>query len=164
MYRPTFAIDAIGRDDSTSLELAKEQMQILLDALTALNLTYIRRGIRFPDLLESNVRYDEQRPVKGSVCGDDDWADIAVTFRKGLGDCDDLAAIRAAQLQARGIRARAIPLLRRTPARGNIPGKHDYHIVVMWPKGLRSYPRTVYQDPSGSGLLLEDPSKLKGMR
>lgn len=75
-----------------------------------------------------------------------------------VSNCDDIACARAAQLQHQGIAARAIPLLRR----GN--GKHDYHIVVMWPQGLGSYPQTVYRDPSGSGLLLEDPSRLLGMR
>lgn len=163
MYRPTLAIDAIGKDDPLSLDLSREHMQILLDAITAINLSYIRRGVRFPDLLTSDVRYKLETPAPGSACGDDDWQDIAVTFRRRIGDCDDLAPIRAAQLQARGVRARAIALLRRT--RPNTRwSKHDYHIVVLWPAGLGSYPATVYRDPSGSGLLLEDPSRLKGMR
>ncbi len=157
MYRPTFALDAIGRDDAVSLDIAKTQMQALLDALTACNRAYLRH-YRVPDILTAGVRYDDDRPPRGSACGDDDWSDIMIALRRKIADCDDLGAARAAQLQHRGIAARAIPLLRRSP------GKHDYHVVVMWPKGLKSYPPTVYRDPSGSGLLLEDPSRILGMR
>lgn len=169
MYRLTIAVDAIGKDDALSLDMSRELMQILLDAMTAINLTYLRRGIRFPDLLASDVRYKLEQPAPGSVCGDDDWQDIAVTFRRMFGDCDDLAPIRAAQLQHRGIVARAIALLRRSNPHTR-HSRHDYHIVVMWPFGLSSYPPTVYRDPSGTRdrqgrvLLLEDPSRLKGMR
>lgn len=169
MYRLTLAIDAIGKDDPLSLDLSREQMQIVLDAVTAINLTYLRRGIRYPDLLASDVRYKLEQPPPGSVCGDDDWQDIAVTYRRKIGDCDDLAPIRAAQLQHRGVAARAIALLRRSHA-FTPQSRHDYHIVVMWPQGLGSYPATVYRDPSGTRdrqgrvLLLEDPSRLKGMR
>jgi hypothetical protein len=158
MYRPTLALDAIGRDDPTSLSIAKVQMQALLDCLTTCSGAYIPHYPNLPDVLRSGVRYDDDRPPKGSVCGDDDWCDLMIVLRRKRGDCDDLAAARAAQLRARGINARAIPLLRRSP------GKHDYHAVVMWPKGLKSYPPTVYPDPSGSGILLEDPSRILGMR
>lgn len=157
MYRPTFAVDSIGRDDSQSLDLAKEHMQALLDCLTAIDRAYIKRR-KYPDVMSGSVRYHEDEPAPGSICGDDDWADIEIVMRRGIGDCDDLACIRAAQLQASGINARAIPLLRRAP------GEHNYHIVVLWPPGLRSYPKTVYRDPSGSGLLLEDPSRWLGMK
>lgn len=163
MYRPTLALDAIGQDDPNSLAIAAEQMQAVVDCLTICNRAILRR-YRMPDILTAGIRYTDDRPPKGSVCGDDDWADISIVLRRKAGDCDDLAAARAAQLQQQGINARAIPLLRRKQGAFGNPGKHDYHIVVMWPKGLKSYPRTVYQDPSGSGLLLEDPSRILGMR
>lgn len=157
MYRPTFAVDSIGKDDAQNLDLAKEHMQCLLDCLTAINRSYIRRR-NYPDVMSCGVRYYEDNPPPGSTCGDDDWSDIETVMRRKFGDCDDLACVRAAQLQAKGINARAIPLLRRSP------GEHNYHIVVLWPPGLRSYPNTVYRDPSGSGLLLEDPSRVLGMQ
>lgn len=157
MYRPTFAIDSIGRNDKVSLDLAREHMQALLDCLTSINRSYLKRR-RYPDILTAGVRYSEDNPQDGSACGDDDWSDIEVVMRRKIGDCDDLACVRAAQLQAQGINARAIAMLRMSP------GSHDYHIVVLWPPGLRQYPSTVYRDPSGSGLLLEDPSRLLGMR
>lgn len=163
MYRPTFALSAIGEDDPVKLAIAAEQMQALLDALTACNRS-LRRRYRFPSVLNAGIKYDPDRPAKGSVCGDDDWADLSIVFARKKGDCDDLAPARAAELQEMGIKARAIPLLRRTPAGIGRVGKHDYHIVVLWPKGLKSYPPTVYRDPSGSGLLLEDPSRLLGMK
>lgn len=157
MYRPTFAVDSIGRDDPQSLELSKAHMQALLDCLTAINRAYLRHRI-YPDLYAAGVRYYEDNPAPGSSCGDDDWCDIETVFRRRVGDCDDLACVRAAQLQHRGINARAIPMLRRRN------GAHDYHIVIVWPAGLSSYPRTVFRDPNGSGLLLEDPSAVLGMR
>lgn len=153
MYRPTFAIAAVGRDGS-DLELGREQMQILLDALTAINRAILRRK-RLPLLYRSGVVYDRMLPARGSACGDDDWQDVEVTYRKKKGDCEDLCCIHAAQLQLAGIKARAIPLLKQEK------GHHKYHIVVEWPKGLREYPKTVYQQ---HGLYLEDPSKVLGMR
>lgn len=157
MYRPTFAIDSIGRNDSTSLDLAREHMQALCDCLVSINRSYLKRR-RYPDIFAAGVGYDEDAPPNGSVCGDDDWSDIEVVMRRKKGDCDDLACVRAAQLQASGINARAIAMLKRSPE------AHDYHIVVLWPPGLRKYPPTVFRDPSGSGLLLEDPSRVLGMR
>lgn len=156
-YRCTFAVDSIGRDDPRSLELAKAHMQALLDCLTAINRAYLQTRA-YPDLYAAGIRYHEDNPAPGSTCGDDDWCDIETVYRRRVGDCDDLACIRAAQLQAQGIPVRAIPLLRR---RG---GQHEYHIVVAWPSGRSTYPRTVFRDPSGSGLLIEDPSAVLGMR
>lgn len=156
-YRPTFALYAVGRNDAPSLDIARTQMQALADCLTICDRAYLKYE-RIPDVLNGRIRYDKDRPPRGSACGDDDWTDIKLLNQRGIGDCDDLACARAAQLQQAGIAARAIPLLRRSN------GSHDYHIVVMWPQGLSSYPPTVYKDPSGSGLLLEDPSRLLGMR
>lgn len=157
MYNATFAVDSIGSNDPEDIELSKEHMQILLDAATAINKAYMRRR-RYPDILRAGVRYNPDRPPRGSICGDDAWCDIEVSLRRKIVDCDDVAPIRAAQLQMQGVRARAIALLRATRE------KHDYHIVVAWPNGLPRYPGTVYRDPSGSGLLLEDPSRILGMK
>lgn len=154
MYRIALAVDAIGRDEPGMLDLGREQMQIALTALTSLNLAILRR-MRMPRLYESGIRYDRMTPHPGSTCGDDDWQDMLVTLRRRMGDCEDLACYRAAELQVQGIRARAIPLFMREP------GHHYYHIVVEWPRGLVSYPSTVYNQ---FDMLLEDPSKVLGMR
>lgn len=58
-------------------------------------------------------------------------------FELGYGDCDDLACVRAAQLQLQGIGARAIPI--KSPGGG-------WHIVVKLPNGS-----------------IEDPSARLGM-
>jgi len=84
-----------------------------------------------PPLYESGVRY------KRESIGSENWQTVRQLYRAGIGDCEDLAAARAAELRMEGIPARAIAI--RT-------GPRKYHAVVRWPDGA-----------------IEDPSRLLGM-
>jgi hypothetical protein len=92
------------------------------------------RERRFPSLYKSGVRYE------GEPYGQEDWQVPSVTLRKGVGDCEDLAAWRAAELvvsgEDRGARA-VVKLVR--------PGL--VHCLVL----------------RGNGQI-EDPSAKLGMR
>jgi hypothetical protein len=100
-------------------------------------------------------------------------------------DCEDAACWRAAecnQIYRVGLEAPAIKckccngtglvlrevepyvFLRRDWIRddnGQKRRRHLYHVVDLWPEGLKRYPNTVHR--TNDGLLIEDPSKVLGM-
>lgn len=83
-----------------------------------------------PPLYRSGVRYRQER-------GTEDWNTAPVVLKRGYGDCEDLAAWRAAELRVMGIPAHGI--VKRT-------GPKMFHALVLWPDGR-----------------VEDPSKILGM-
>lgn len=85
-------------------------VRIACAALTTANLLMIRHarkiGQPFPQLYVSGVRYERQHSVNGM----ERFQPINRVYARGSGDCDQLACIRAAQLQDKGERARAVPV------------------------------------------------------
>lgn len=114
-------------------------MQAAAEGLTRLNVAIMRaakkNGVPFAPLLLSGVRY-KQEPH-----GFEMWDNCAVVLTRGWGDCEDLAAWRAAELRLQGDRGAHVAV---RPSRSGIPG--HYHAVVR----------------TGSGKL-EDPSRWLGM-
>lgn len=179
MYRPTLAIDAIGLDSPEAINVAMANMGDVLMALVSINRRYIRLDRekvalgyqeQIPLLYDSGVRYDRLEPI-GETCGDDDFQDCVTVLEHPehpmLGDCDDLACWRVAELNERyGIAA--VPYIRLHADRvhdvisGQMMPRHLYHIMVRFPEGLDSYPSTVFVDPD-AGAYLEDPSAVLGM-
>lgn len=111
-----------------------DEVSAALCGLTALARVQLdaaeRAGAPVPALYASGVRYQREP-------GTEVWMGPRDVLRRGYGDCEDLAAWRAAELQRQGIQARAIcyaprPLL--------------IHCVVQLPDGRR-----------------EDPSRALGM-
>lgn len=98
----------------------------------AANLVILKRNPRMPALYESGVRYVPE------PAGMEKWLTYDQVLRAGKGDCEDLAAARAAELHRVGIKA--WPIVIRT-------GRKRFHAVVRWPDGR-----------------IEDPSKILGMR
>lgn len=107
-----------------------EELEYLLEGLVQLNLSQLRRGLA-PPLYKSGVRY------KREPRGREKWQTAKTTFKKKDGDCEDLAAYRAADLRLGGVQARAVVI-------DVAPGLK--HCVVKLPDGR-----------------LEDPSKRLGM-
>jgi hypothetical protein len=106
------------------------ELQAALDALTAFNRGWLALHPSTSPLYQSGVRYRREWPRE-------EWLAIPLVKARGFGDCEDLAAWRAAELQERsGIPARAIPLKVRS----------GWHIVVQ----------------TGPGTI-EDPSRRLGM-
>lgn len=119
-------------------------MKILLWALIALNLEYLKMNPGTPSLYRSGVRFIRENE------GEELWPTIGVILANGGGDCEDLAAWRVAELRERGIPAR--PAWRHRLVR--MPSGQEatlYHILVYIPK--------VGRIPAH----LEDPSRLLGM-
>lgn len=97
------------------------QVTVLLRALTALNMLWLRAHPRAPLLSKSGVKYKSQ-PV-----GCEHFRTIPAILAAGSGDCDQLAPWRAAELRVRyGIRA--TPEVRRM-------GKNLWHVYVRYPDG-----------------------------
>lgn len=118
--------------------VSRETMRPVLDGLTGLNrriLAVLRPDI--PPLYASGVRYRPEPPDR------EDWDTADVVHGRGWGDCEDLAAWRAAELQLDGEDARAdCYVSRRRP-----DGRRIWHAVVVRENGE-----------------LEDPSLELGMR
>ena len=89
-------------------------------------------GDPFPPIYLSGVRYQRTDPRE-------EWRTVPVVLEKSGGDCEDLAAWRAAELRAQGVRA--VVRLRKT-------GRRRYHAVVC----IRSR--------RSGRILCEDPSRI----
>lgn len=104
---------------------AAEWLQPLLDALVAVNVRWLRTHPAAPSILSpsAGVRY-ERDPV-----GVELWRSLPAVLAAGGGDCEDLAAARAAELIVAGVPARAVP---RLVGRGVTVGGADlWHIVTV---------------------------------
>ena len=102
----------------------KAAIDASLEGLVRLNLQQLRARPR-PELYKSGVRY---RRDTGET-----WDSADIVYRRGYGDCEDLAAIRAAELRLAGVPARAVVRHSSTPGVA-------WHCVVQ--VGRR------YEDPS----------------
>jgi hypothetical protein len=102
----------------------------LLEGLTRANVELLRRA-PLPPLYRSGVRY--QREPRGR----ERWQLAPQTYALGIGDCEDLATWRAAELRLAGYAAR--PVVYRT-------GPRTLHVVVLRDDGQP-----------------EDPSRVLGM-
>lgn len=108
-------------------------VQRFLTALQLVDQDQLTSG-RYPSLYRSGVRY--QREPRGQ----EDWQTVSRTFRLKYGDCEDLAAWRAAELVVTGEDTGARAVIKRVR-----PGL--IHCLVQ----------------RGSGAM-EDPSRVLGMR
>lgn len=117
-------------------------IQWALDRVFTHNLALLwsAQGAAIPPLYRSGVRY-EREPWQGRV---EEFATIPIVLERKWGDCDDLAAWRAAELAARAREAaRAIVI----EAPGSKRSGRRYHCVVK----------------RGNGYI-EDPSFHLGMK
>lgn len=105
---------------------SKAGLQAALDALTAFNRHWLATHPTTPELYRSGVRYEREYPRER-------WLPVPLVLAERIGDCEDLAAWRAAEL---GRGARAVPLKTRS----------GWHIVVRKADGS-----------------IEDPSRRLGM-
>jgi hypothetical protein len=97
------------------------RLNVLVRALTALNVVYLREHPETPLLKESGVRYQTQPH------GCERFLTVPAVLAAGNGDCDQLAPWRAAELRVRhGIKA--LPEVRRM-------SKNLWHVFVRRPDG-----------------------------
>jgi hypothetical protein len=133
LYAPHFQLRAFD----TLTEPAKlDALAHLLEALTLVNVAWLREHPGAPWLYESGVRYEEEPP------GRDEWQDIPETITRREGDCEDLACWRLAELRVRSLED-ARPFVKRTV----FGPRTIYHVAVRRSDGR-----------------IEDPSRVLGMR
>lgn len=102
----------------------------LLDALTRVNLSWLRGHPAAPSIYDVGVRYVAE-PV-----GTEQWRALPTVLSELVGDCEDLACARAAELRARGVDAVAWPILTSPPG----SPLNVWHIVVKLPDGSMEDP------------------------
>lgn len=135
MYRITFVLNLFKGDHDRPLSHAS--LKTLLMSLMHVDCLYLRANKDTPLLYQSGVKYQEEPP------GQEDWQDIPTTLKLGIGDCEDLACWRAAELRERyNIMAEPTFIWKVRPNGGYL-----YHIQVRYPDGR-----------------IEDPSRALGMR
>lgn len=107
-------------------------LEALAEGLTGMNFQFIlaarRRGVRVPTIYASGVRYRREAPRQ------ERWQTVAELLRTLEGDCEDLAAWRAAELRADGELARVAVV--RTP-------RGSFHAVVRHQDGTIEDPSLV---------------------
>lgn len=76
------------------MSVPRQGVNLALEALTAVNVMLLdeaaRRGVLLPRLYDV-VRYQREPP------GREQWQNIVQLLRRGVGDCEDLAAAEAAE-------------------------------------------------------------------
>lgn len=151
-YCVTF-VSSLFHPDGVDREASNETLGVLLEALVKVDVIEMRVK-RLPDLYTSGVRYEAE------PAGQENWQDAFQLMHKKRGDCEDLAAYRAAELRVKhNIPARAIFIFAQ---RGRL---QLYHCRVRYPA-----------PPAGSASFVapsavmvgaeyeEDPSVVLGMR
>lgn len=95
-------------------------LECVLEGITALNFAMLSSsrslGGDWPSLYDSGVRYEREPP------GHERWLTIPELYDAGVGDCEDLACARAAELRLDGEPARVI--VSQTP-------RGSYHARVL---------------------------------
>jgi hypothetical protein len=133
--RIVFALDLFNGPKDR--KLSHDTLNIMLDALTANDVLYLRAYPNTVGIYDSNVVYMEEPP------GQEDWQDVPTTLLMGNGDCEDFACWRAAELIVR--HGEAAKAFFRESRRKD--GGYLFHILVRRADGT-----------------IEDPSRVKGMR
>jgi len=118
-------------DGGLSIAASEETLSVMLLALTAANVIYLREHPQTPDVYAAGVVYVREAP------GVERWKGIRRVIEDGYADCEDLAAYRAAW---------AIVVEGRVGAhvtfsgRETQPGFRLYHIFVQYRDGTTEDP------------------------
>jgi hypothetical protein len=111
------------------IRASRRQLTAALQGLVLVDAVQLADGA-FPTLYDSGVRYERE---VGREC----WQTIEQVYQAGVGDCEDLAAWRAAELLRDGVVCRAEVI--RT-------GPRLWHAIVRFPDNT-----------------IEDPARILGM-
>jgi hypothetical protein len=120
---------SLGFDTATAVDASEAAMREILEVLVRHDLAYLREHKGTPPLYRAGIRY--QRETGGREV----WQDVPAILAARAGDCEDLAAWRAAELRMAGEKARA------TIRRAARPeGRRGYHAIVVRADGSTEDP------------------------
>lgn len=111
MYRPTYAVSAVG---GRNRRLAAQTLTELCLGLCRVNLLWLLAYPNTPRLRDSKIVYKDDSRVVCSRDGqchfvEDEWADVRRVHDLGYGDCEDLACIVVAEEWLEGRKAWPLP-------------------------------------------------------
>ncbi len=132
MYAPLFQLRAFDVIDNGA---KGRVLELLLEALIAADIEYLRACPSAPSLYESGVVYEEEPGER------DNWQDIPETIGLGSGDCEDLGCWRIAELRFRA-------------------NEHATALITWREAGDRTVYHIAVRRADGA---IEDPSRLLGM-
>lgn len=144
-------------------QLSHATLNVLLNALTHIDVLYLRRHSETPRIYTSSVRYMEEPP------GAEEWQDIPTCLQMGDMDCEDAACWRSAELQVFGDEMHSVVEARRSK------GSAEIGSAAQAPRSIDAVPVFRYQKRKDGSYLyhilvekpdgtVEDPSYVQGMR
>jgi hypothetical protein len=139
LYTPSFRLRSF---DVIPYGMKRGVLMHLLEALTMADVAYLLAEPHTPKLYEAGVRYEEE------PAGRDEWQDIPDTIARRMGDCEDLACWRVAELRVRG---------------GQPNAGHDVTVSEI-PDRSGSIVTTFHIRVLHEDGRIEDPSRLLGMK
>lgn len=129
-----------GTRDARVKPTTAKALEALLEELVRANEAWLRANPRAPNLYDAGVRYGLE------AIGEDEFNAIPFVLSSRVGDCEDLASWRAAELRVRsGVAAKA--RVTSTPFTQGGRAIDLFHVTVQYPDGR-----------------IEDPSERLGMR
>jgi len=123
-------------NDESDFRRSHRALLLLLEALCRINEDLLRTKA-CPHLYQSGVRYQPED-------GTEEWLDIPHVIEAGVGDCEDLACWRVAELRHAGMKAKPYAKWKR------VDGVYHYHALVL-------------REGKDGQPVLEDPSHHLGM-
>lgn len=134
-----------ARSDPLNASMSQLMLAGGVYGLMLMDIAWLRAHPETPDLYKAGVTYKpERRRESGGRVSEygEEWQTIPWVIYRGYGDCEDLAAWRAAELRVKyNIKANPFIKIRRMP-----DGYWRAHVVARWPNGQ-----------------IEDPSAKLGM-
>jgi hypothetical protein len=124
--------------------LTRAAMNHALEALTRINVDWLRDNPNTPDLYSSGVTYALE------PTGYELWDPMALLLARGAGDCDDLACARAAELRVREGDRRARADCYPSSIR---EGRRTWHAIVVRGDGTIEDPSARLGMPTHAGHL-----------
>ena len=133
------------------LEPIVQNLRLPLEALTVMNVGFLRRNPRTPPLYQSGIVWKMEGVNRCTGRPAEVFAPIPEVLGQGWGDCEDLAAWRAAELRLRGHKRAYAFAVRSGSMRHPELGKVNLiHILVS-------------RDGTCALSAIEDPSVILGM-
>lgn len=138
-------------NDPRHISMSREMLQGGVVGLMLQDIAWLKAYPRTPALYQSGVRYKPEKhrtsALGKTVQYGEEWQTIPWVIYRGYGDCEDLGAWRAAELNRKGIRALPFIKIRRMPT-----GFWRAHVVVQHPDGR-------IEDPSAKLGMYDYPNR-----
>lgn len=133
-------VPVFASDDPKHIAFSQKVLEAGVMGLMLMDCTWLQFYPQTPRLYESGVIYKPEKHVVGFMGRvieyGEEWQTIPFVLKRGVGDCEDLASWRAAELRVRdGIAAKPCVKIRKLPS-----GSWRAHVIVKYPDGKTEDP------------------------